>query len=85
MLAARSLVDEGSSLFNQVMRNVPVLSPKLQAWVEPSVREQSLRSMDGELPDETDEVEAEGLHQPDEDQEAEDRPQWQRRLPPAQS
>ena len=48
MPAHRLLVDEGSPLFNQAMKNVPILSPKLQAWVEPAVREESMRSMNGE-------------------------------------
>ena len=44
-------MDEGSALFNQVMRNAPILSPKLQAWVPPSLRNQSLSSMNGEVPE----------------------------------
>jgi hypothetical protein len=63
--SVRSLVDEGSSLWNQVMRNVPVLSPKLQAWVEPSLRNQSLSSMNGEVPVDDEDGEVPGkLHQP---------------------
>ena len=40
-------LDNGSPLFNQVVRNVPVLAPKHQALVTRDVREQSLNSMTG--------------------------------------
>jgi hypothetical protein len=43
----RLYVDGGSALFNQVLRNVPVLAPKHQAFVSKGVREQSLMSMLG--------------------------------------
>mgnify|MGYP000273262063 CR=1 FL=1 len=41
----RMHVDTGSSLFNQVVKNVPVLAPSLQAFVSRVVRETSLGSM----------------------------------------
>jgi hypothetical protein len=43
----RVYVDGGSALFNQVLRNVPVLAPKHQSFVSKGVREQSLSSMLG--------------------------------------
>jgi hypothetical protein len=43
----RMYVDAGSSLFNQVVKNVPVLPPKHQAFVSRAVRETSLISMVG--------------------------------------
>ena len=43
----RMYVDGGSPLFNQVVRNVPVLAPRHQALVSRDVRDQSLASMTG--------------------------------------
>jgi hypothetical protein len=43
----RMHVDAGSCLFDSVLRNVPVLAPKHQAFVSKEVRETSLRSMQG--------------------------------------
>jgi hypothetical protein len=43
----RMYVDAGSSLFNQVLKNVPVLAPRHQAFVSRAVRETSLMSMVG--------------------------------------
>ena len=60
MPKTRLLVDEGSPLFNLVMRNATVLSPKLQAWVEPSMREMSMKTMAGEQAPEEDGGEREG-------------------------
>ena len=71
----RMYVDAGSSLFNQVMKNVPVLAPRHQALVPRAVRETSLMSMVG-VPHNEDDGEQEklkllqedddgtGLHQP---------------------
>ena len=44
---ARMYVDEGSPLFNEILRNVPVLAPKHQALVPKAVREKSLETMVG--------------------------------------
>ena len=55
----RMYVDNGSPLFNQVVRNVPVLAPKHQALVTRDVREQSLNSMTG-IPHNEDKGEQEG-------------------------
>ena len=41
----RLFVDPGSSLFNQAVKNVPVLAPRQQAFVSRAVRETSLNSM----------------------------------------
>ena len=54
----RVYVDAGSALFNQVMRNVPVLAPKNQAYVPRHVRDESLRNMTG-VPHNEDEGEQE--------------------------
>ena len=75
----RQFVDVGSSLFQEVMRNVPVLNPRHQAFVSRDVRETSLMSMAGtpnieftaELERERKLQDAagdqgEGLHQPEE-------------------
>ena len=43
----RVYVDAGSALFNQVVRNVPVLAPKNQAYVPRQVRDESVRNMTG--------------------------------------
>ena len=43
----RVYVDAGSALFNQLLRNVPVLAPKNQAYVPRQIREVSLRCMIG--------------------------------------
>ena len=47
MPKCRMYVDQGSPLFNQVVRNVPVLAPRHQALVGRDVREASLASMTG--------------------------------------
>ena len=44
---ARAYVDEGTTLFNQVMRNVPVLPQRHHALVSKAVRETSLMNMMG--------------------------------------
>ena len=67
----RHYVGPGSPLFNQVVRNAPVLAPKHQALVCRSVRDVSLASMTG-VPHHEDNAEREkesrvagaGLHQP---------------------
>ena len=41
-------MDIGSKLFVQTIRNVPVLAPKNQAFVDRHVREQSLATMAGQ-------------------------------------
>ena len=76
MPKSRMYVDAGSSLFNQVVKSVPVLAPQHQALVSKAVRETSVTSMVG-VPDIEDVVEQEklwvlqeddagtGLHQPD--------------------
>ena len=72
----RMFVDIGSSLFNQVLKNVPVLAPKHQAFVSRPVREKSLFSMVGIAHTEDDsekkklqkmeeDDDTQGLHQPD--------------------
>ena len=63
----RHYVDHGSSLFNQLMKNVPVLAPKLQAFVTKGVRETSLESMLGVPHDEDagEKVKIKLLHQED--------------------
>ena len=43
----RMYVDGGSSLFNEVMENVPLLAPQHQAFVHRNVRATSLLSMVG--------------------------------------
>ena len=43
----RQYVDPGSPLFNQLMRNVPVLAPRHHALVSRAVRDASLQSMIG--------------------------------------
>ena len=43
----RQNVDAGSPLFNQVVRNVPVLAPKHHAYVSKAVRQTSLATMTG--------------------------------------
>ena len=48
----RHYVDASSSLFNQVVRSVPVLNPKHQAYVSKAVRKTSLESMVGTPHDE---------------------------------
>ena len=48
--ATRMHVDPGTSLFNQVVKSVPVCPPKLYAFVSREVREASLTSMLG-IPD----------------------------------
>ena len=58
MPKARMYVDQGSSLFNQVVRNVPVLAPRHQALVNRDVREASLASMTG-IPHHEDKTEKE--------------------------
>ena len=76
MPKTRLYVDPGSPLFNQVVRNTPVLAPKHQALVSRQVRQVSLDSMIG-VPNTEDDGEAEKqkqveenddneqLHQPD--------------------
>ncbi len=72
----RMYVDGGSSLFNQVVKHVPVLAPSLQSFVRKEVREISLGSMTGVPHDEDDgeqqklkqlrcEDDDSALHQPD--------------------
>ena len=80
---SRYYVDPGSALFNQVVRNVPVLAPKNQAYVPRQIREVSLRSMMG-VPHNEDEGEKQktqvteeenantGTNQPNPDQTAQD-------------
>ena len=52
----RRFVDEGSPLFIEVMKHVPVLAPKQQALVGKDVRELSLQSMTGQaLPEKAEE------------------------------
>ena len=80
-ICAARLEDPGSSLFNQVVRNVPVLAPRHQALVGRGVRDISLASMTG-IPHHEDKAEqaretrmleatidgvSEGLHQPQPD------------------
>ena len=55
----RAFVDEGSGLFSECMRNVPVLSPKNQAFVSRAVRDETLRSMAGLPESEGDDKDAE--------------------------
>ena len=43
----REYVDGGTPLFNEVVKNVPVLSPKHQALVSRKIRENSLTTMVG--------------------------------------
>ena len=43
----RLFVDEGSTTFQQVMKSVPVVHPKLQAYVSSEVRDASLATMTG--------------------------------------
>ena len=80
MPKCRMYVDPGSPLFNQVVRNAPVLAPRHQALVGRDVRDASLASMTG-IPHHEDEGEQDkearifestaqecgssGLHQPD--------------------
>ena len=49
-------VDPGSSLFNRIMKGVPVLNPKHAAFVSREVRDKSLATMIG-VPSTDDEVE----------------------------
>ena len=49
MPKTRMYVDAGSPLFNQIMKDVPVLAPKHHACVSMTVREQSLSTMHGFL------------------------------------
>ena len=58
MAKTRKYVDRGASLFNNVIRNVPVLAPKFHAMVSREVREVSLASMTG-IESNSDLVEAE--------------------------
>ena len=67
MPKTRQHVDWNSPLFNQVMRNVPVLPPKLQAYVSRTVRDTSLQSMTG-VPHDEDEGEKSKLQQIEEDE-----------------
>ena len=83
MPKCRYYVDPGSALFNQVVRNVPVLAPKNQAYVPRQIREVSLRSMMG-VPHNEDEGEKQktqvleeenantGMNQPNPNQTAQD-------------
>ena len=48
LLVSRAYVVIGSRLFVQTIRNVPVLAPKNQAFVDRHVREQSLATMAGQ-------------------------------------
>ncbi len=50
----RMYVDTGSGLFNEVMKDVPVLAPSLQSFVRKEVREISLGNMTGVPHDEDD-------------------------------
>ena len=70
----RMYVDPGSYLFNQVVRNVPVLCPKNQAYVSRSVRETSLSTMAGTAHDE-DETEKKKLIQSQQQGDDDDPPQ----------
>ena len=58
---SRKYVDKGSGLFNEVVRNVPVLAPKFQAMVSKRAREKCLETMVG-TPDVQDEEEAKRLN-----------------------
>ena len=80
----REYVDGGNPLLNEVVKNVPVLSPKHQALVSRKIRETSLTTMVGVDHTEDDEeketikrsacresdegADAQGLHQPEPDQ-----------------
>ena len=61
---SRMYVDKGSSLFNEVVSNVPVLAPKFQAMVSRKAREKCLETMVG-IPDVQDEEEAKRLSRVD--------------------
>ena len=73
MHKTRQFIDAGSFLFNPCVRNVPVISPKLHAFVSKEVRDTSLANMQG-TPHTEDPLEQEkatdivatedGLHQP---------------------
>ena len=65
----RKFVDGGSAVFSSVVRNVPLLPPKSQAWVSKPQRDQSLASMVGTPHDEDAEEQekAQLLHHDDED------------------
>ena len=67
----RSYVDQGSVLFNQIVRNVPVLAPKMQAYVSRAVREVSLSNMAG-LPHSEDPVEQKKENDQEKDKEDDD-------------
>jgi hypothetical protein len=69
MPKTRQHVDANSSLFNQIVRNVPVLAPKNQAYVSRAVREASLNSMTG-IPHDEDEGEKEKAKTLEEDDES---------------
>ena len=68
----RRFVDQGSLVYVNSIRNVPVLSPKNQAYVSKEVRDESLRAMVGSVePEDLDDeansqglLEDDGLHQP---------------------
>ena len=68
MPKTRMFVDPWSSLFNQVVRNTPVLAPRHQALVFREVRQTSLNSMVG-VPNIEDDVEAEKQNQVEDDDE----------------
>ena len=70
----RKFVDGGSAVFSSVVRNVPLLTPKSQAWVSKPQRDQSLASMVGTPHDEDAEEQekAQLLHHDDEDLAEED-------------
>ena len=61
MAKIRQFVDAGSPLFNEVMRNVPVLPQKSHALVPKQVRETSLASMVGQCVAEVEAEEREKL------------------------
>ena len=65
----RKFVDGGSAVFSSVVRNVPLLAPKSQAWVSKPQRDQSLASMVGTPHDEDAEEQekAQLLYHDDED------------------
>ena len=66
----RMHIDNGSSLFNQVVRNVPVLAPKHHAYVSREVREASLATMAG-VPHDEDQEEKENLKRKEIEEEGE--------------
>ena len=79
----RLYVDPGTSLFQQVMKAVPVLHPKFAAFVSREVREASLASMAG-IPECDDEEEKKKKQQKDEE-EAEEQQELNQPLSPAAS